>query len=608
MTYLRCGLAVALFLPFAAQSQADSLKVPETVVSASRIPTARENVGSSVTVITAEELENQQATTVYEALHQVPGVTVNNSGGVGRQTSVRIRGAQDSHTLVLINGMEVNDPSSIGGSFDFGTLSTAAIQRIEVVRGAQSGIYGSDAIGGVINIITKRGEKGFHSRAEAEAGSFNTRRGLASVSGGNPWVDFALTAQRYMTDGISAASEDRGATENDPHRQTTLQGRLGVNPVENLTLDATFRYIDSRTEFDAGAGMDDPNDRTERLERYGRISAKYKAFKNRWTQELGYGYTNIWRSSFSSPSSTVFWFQGKKEKVDYHSILQVTKGTDLVAGWEYEQERIDTQTGLDRTVDNWAYFGEIRQRLGGAHLSLAGRRDKHETFGNHGTYRATLSYRVPRVSTRLHASYGTGFKAPTPFQLFSGSGNPNLDPETSRSWDVGFEQPFLEGAVTLEATYFHNRFEDLITFVRSPSPGTYTNVNEARSRGVETGITIKPLQGLRIRGSGTWLKAENLTTGNQLVSRPGHQAHLRVDYSFTGGATVTAQLRHRGEQPDFAGTSQSFTVMDLALEVPAGDNWSLRGRIENVWDEDYEEVFGFGTRGRSAFVTVAAHY
>lgn len=576
----------------------------EVVVSASRIPTAREHVGSSVTVITGEDLERQQAATVYEALEQVPGLTLTNKGGVGRNTSVRLRGASDGHTLVLIDGMEVNDPSDPSGTFDFGTLSTAAIERIEVLRGPQSSVYGADAMGGVINIVTKRGESGLRARAEAESGSFDTRSGTASVSGGNAWGDFAVTARRYMTDGISAANEDRGATEPDPHRQTTLQGRVGAYPTDRLSLDASFRYIDSLTEIDAGGGTDDPDKHTERLERYGRVAAEYSAFRGRWTQELGYGYTSIRRAT--KPTTFTKWYQGEKDKVDYHSEVRATETTDLVLGGEWEKEVIRTEDGLDEAVENHAYFGEVRQQVAGAHLSLAGRRDEHDDFGGQTTYRATLSYRLPVVATRLHGSYGTGFKAPTPYQLYSSFGNPDLGPETSRGWDAGLEQPLFDGQLTLDATYFHNRFEDLIDFV-SFSVG-YDNVDEARTKGLEAGFTLEPVTGLRIRGAGTWLDTEDLETGDELLSRPDRKAHLRVDYRFASGASVTAQARYRSEQEDFGGESDSYTVGDLALEVPASDVWSLRGRVENVTDRDYEQVHGYGTRGRSAYVGVAASY
>jgi len=596
------GLSVAPILAISPGAMAEpSQTLEEVVVSASRIPTARENVGSSVSVITGEDIERQQVTTVYEALEQVPGVTLTNKGGVGKNTSVRIRGANDGQTLVLIDGMEVNDPSDPSGTFDFGTLSTAAIERIEILRGPQSSIYGADAMGGVINIITKRGEPGFNTRAEAEMGSYDTRSGTASVSGGNNWGDFAFTARRYMTDGISAANEERGATEPDPHRQTTFQGRVGAYPTDRLSLDASFRYIDSRTELDAGAGTDDLEKRTERLERYGRLSAEYQTFQGQWTQEVGYGYTNIWRST--KPTSSTEWYQGKKEKVDYHSEIRATGSTDLVVGAEYAQERIINETGIDETIDNGAYFGEIRQQVAGAHLSLSGRHDQHDDFGNETTYRGTLSYRVLATRTRVHGSYGTGFKAPTPYQLYSAYGNLALEPETSRGWDAGIEQPLLGGKVTARVTYFYNRFENLISF-----EGDYRNVSKARTQGLEAGLTVKPLERLTIRGSATWLDAENLDTGEELQSRPDRKAHLRVDYRLSSGATVTGQLRHRSEQPDFSGTSDAHTVADVALEVPANDHWSLRGRVENVTDLDYEEVYGYGTRGRSAYVGVTASY
>jgi vitamin B12 transporter len=584
------------------------------VVSASRLSTAQQDLGSSVSVITSEDIQKQQADSVYEALRQVPGLSITNKGGAGRQTSVRLRGAEDGHTLVLIDGMEVNDASATSNSFDFGTLSTAGIERIEVVRGPQSGVHGSDAMGGVINIVTKKGEEGLHARAEAEAGSFNTRRGQVSLSGGNGWADINLTASRFMTEGISAADENNGNTENDPHRQTTLQGTVGLNPVPGFRLDGTFRYVDSSTESDTGRPLADADVVSNELQRYGTLSAKLDTLGGRWVHEVKQGVTDIYRDSITS--FNVSKFNGQRLSTEYNSRLFFPNNLEMVLGGELETEEAENNDGLDESRRNPSGFVEIRQNAKRYTLAFAGRYDDPEDFDPEATYRATGSYRIPGWGSRLHGSYGTGYKAPTLYQLYAPDivfptftykvGNPNLESETSRGWDLGIEQAFFEDKVVADVTYFHNRFENLIEYFDNTVG--YENVSTARTRGLETSLTVTPLMNLKIRASATWLDAENLDSGEELLSRPDRKAHLRVDYSFASGASVTAQVRHRSEQPDFNGTSDAHTVADLALEVPANDVWTLKGRVENVTDLEYQEVYGYGTRGRSAYVGVSAHY
>jgi vitamin B12 transporter len=606
-------------------------QVSEVVVSASRVPLPAEEVGSAVTVIFAEEIERKQVRFVSDVLREVPGVAVSRSGTVGSFTQVRIRGAEANQTLVIIDGIEVNDPSG-GSEFDFGNLLAADIERIEVLRGPQSALYGSDAIGGVINIITKKGRGPVAARLSLEGGSFRTGQASASLRGGGDWYHFSLGGTGFTTDGISVAPESEGNSEADGHRNQTYNAKLGATPLENLEIELVGRFVKSTTETDtqpAVAGIIrtvDSDDETEIQQRTGRALVTYSLFDGAWEHILGAGFNEETADSFTDDVLT-FEADGEKARYDYQtnvffetpSVAEATHSLTLLA--EREDESQVTRSafgGSDIHITNYGFVGEYRAGLWDR-LFLSGsvRRDDNDIFKDATTFRTTAAYLHVETGTRLHLSYGTGVKNPTLFELF-GFGpnfvpNPNLKPEKSRGWDIGVEQSILGDRMTVDVTYFNNRITELI----QGAGNTAVNLGgTSKIQGMEVAAKAEIAEGLFFTGQYTYthgLDANRI----ELVRRPKHLASVNLAYEFLGQrAKVDLGIDYIGEQRDiqfsnfFATradvTLDDFVLVNLAASYELIEGVEIYGRVENLLDEDYQEVLGFSSPGIGGFVGIRA--
>jgi vitamin B12 transporter len=609
-------------------------RVPETVVTATRVPTSIDRVGNAITVITEEQIRERQVTSVADILRTVPGLAVNRSGGgPGTLTQVRIRGAEANHTLVLIDGIEVNDPAA-GSEFDFGQLLASGIERIEILRGPQSALYGSDAVGGVINIITKRGKGKPSGYASVEAGSFQTGRADAGVSGSTEQISYSLYATGYSSDGISIASRKRGFDEADGYSHRTAGGKLGFTPVEALQIDLVGRWTQARLENDGFSGTTSPNiafdtrDDTLVWQRFGRVQASLDTFGGAWQHILGASVADS-RQDFRTDKVENSTLDGSKKKFDYQS--NIFYSSDLLApaehstviGVERETERVINHSAfsdIDRDIDTKSVFAQqgitLWDRLT---LTAAGRHDWNELFADDTTWRFSGAYLFRDSGTKLKASYGTAVKAPTIFELFGFTntfqGNPNLVPERSRGWDAGIEQTFLDGRAAAEITYFDQRIEDLIEGFGNTSvnvPGV------SRARGVEISGRYSPIKSLDLVASYTYTDTRD-ANGDELVRRPQHIASFTSTYRFLENrASVTLGVDYNGNNKDleffpFPDPTQRIVLGDYTLVRIAGSykltDWlQAFGRIENAFNAQYEEVFSFATPGRAAYAGMRATF
>ena len=606
--------------PLAAQDRVQA-ELPELVVTATRVARPADRIGSSVTVITAEQLEERQEAFVGEALRTVPGVAVSRTGAFGNLTQARIRGAEGNHTLVLIDGMEVNDLGFDSG-FDFGNLLTDGIDRVEVLRGPQSTLWGGDAMGGVVNIITKRGEGPPSGSAYLEGGSFSSARASAALRGREGAAAYSLTTSRYRTHGISMAAEANGNTEADGYRNTSVLARLGVDATDWLTLEGIGRFRDSDLEtdpqpFDFETFLSRPpadgDAVSEGVERQGLLKATVGSLGGRLQGILSVQRTENDRRNLDNGSMS-YDSDGRKLKADLQGNLRWNPRNTVVFGIESEEEELTTTYQPKSDVESHAYFVQyLLTPLGGLDLSASMRRDEHQTFGGEDTFRGTASYSLERTGTRFKASYGTGFKAPTLVELFGFGGNPDLRPETNDGWDAGVVQDLANGRVRLEATWFDNRIENLIVF----TPGGLVNLGEVEARGVEVAAAVAPAPGLDLGLSYTYTDATNKGTGREQVRNPRHRLGLDAAWRVGPRFTSTLSVNHVGEQDDLdfsrpAATRQvtlgSYTTVDLTLAYRLGDRYELYGRVENLLDEDYEEVVDYGVPGRSGFVGLRARF
>lgn len=596
---------------------AERAKGPSVIVTATRVPTDPARIASSTTVITAEEIERRQFQSLPEILQSVPGLAVVRSGGFGQQASIFSRGTESNHTLFLINGVEATDPSSTGSIFQFEHILVEDIERVEVVRGPQSVLYGSDAIGAVINVITKRGAGDPTFRGTVEGGSFGTISGRAGVSGAEGPLDFALDASRYHTDGISALARRIGGDEDDAYDNSGATANLGFAPNEVLTLRGFLKLVDSNTEIDPF--MDDPDAHIDIFQVFGRAEAELTLLDGLWVPRLGLSGTNQDRDS--RDFGTEDEFTGSKIKLDLQNDLYVSDQHTLTLGGESEWDRgeADAFFSFDERIQTQAVYAQDQfafwNRLVGA---VGARLDRHSEFGTEVTWRVAPAYLIEETGTKLKASYGTGFKAPSLEDLFGGDGtgtfigNPDLQPEESRGWDVGFEQRLFEDRLAFGSTYFRNRIDDLIAIDFSTFPFQPQNLDKAETWGVESFVALQPLESIAIRLDHTWLKTEDESTGEDLLRRPRHKLNLDLAFTPVDAVTLTMGVLYVGRRDDIDAVTfgrieeDGYTVVTVAASWQVLENLRIFGRIENLLDEDYESPNGFDQPGLGAFIGLSA--
>jgi vitamin B12 transporter len=593
------------------------------VVTANRTPTPAAEVGSAVTVITRQELEDRQIRQVSDVLRAMPGVAVNRGGPVGQLTQIRIRGSEGNQTLVLIDGVEVNDPSA-GSEFDFAHLMADDIERIEVLRGPQSALYGSDAVGGVVNIVTRRGDGPVGSTASIEGGGYGTVRGQASVSGGTDQYDFLFGTAGLTTDGISAADRRLGNSEADGYRNGTAYAKVGLHPSELVDIDVVGRYTRFRSDLDGfagGVGAIDTKDDVDGSTFLGRVQGKLTLLDGRWDHIVGLSTTEDSRD-YRSDGDITSTYRGKTTRLDYQTNLTLDSETLLPAqhrltlAADHEEQQADSDSdfaSFTRGIGSTGLVGQYQLGLFDS-LFLTGsiRHDINDLFRDTTTYRLTAAYQVEATGTKLRASYGTGVKNPSLFELYGYTntyrGNPALKPESARGWDAGFDQQIWGDRVVFDATYFDQRISDLIVGTGQSS----TNLDGTSvARGVELGLTVTPVDDLTIRASYTYTDAHD-ATGAELVRRPRNLASLDVNYRFLdGAANLNLGIDYNGRQKDLAFdaaynsspvTLHGYTLVNLGGSYQVNGAVQVYGRIDNLLDEAYEEVWSYGTPGRAGYL------
>lgn len=583
------------------------------VVTATRVEVPANTVGSSLTVVDGEQLRARQCVSIVDALRGVPGVDLTQSGGRAGLAAGYIRGAQSEQMLVLVDGIELNDPVKPGRGVDLSSIPIENIERIEVLRGPQSTLYGADAIGGVVNIITRQGRGPAAGTVKVEGGSFNTWNESVEASGGDTRGHFAVGASREDSGGISSASKKNGNTEKDGYDRTELSGRFGWTPAAAYGVDGVVRWTRSNSDYDGFANGKpvDSDDHAEQDRLLAGANGRLSLLDGRWKQRLGVAMVDHQRDDFSSMGASSF--DSRLRQCDWQNDLRVGERQTVTAGLEYEEETAksvyEAMGYIDRfdrhTARNKAAYLQDSVTAGPVSAAAGVRVDSHDAFGSETTWRVAPVYAVEGTGTRLKASYGTGFKAPSLFQLYSAYGSPDLDPETSRGWDAGVEQDLMDERVTAGVTFFRNDFEDMIDYDFALS--RYGNVGRAAARGVEAFVTARPTDALTVRASYTYTDTENKDTGAALWRRPRNKASIDAAYAFTSKARGGASVVYVGERTDidYAAyqtiTLDSYVLAGLRAEYDLRKHVTLFGRVENLLDEQYEEVFGYGTPGRAGY-------
>jgi vitamin B12 transporter len=617
ITILLSAVPLARALAQAPASQV--VELPPIVVSATGIPTPADQVASSVTVITADDLQREQRRTLPDALASVPGLNIVQSGGPGGLTSVFMRGTNSNHVKVLIDGIDATDPSSPNQTFDFGQLLTSDIERIEVLRGPQSGLYGADAIGGVISITTKKGEGSPKAHGSAEGGSFGTFNQTAGLSGSVANFNYAFNVAHYRSTDTPVTPLELlppGRQRiNDRYDNWTYSTRLGADLSDTFGVNVVARYIDSKLSFTGDDFSVFPSvpaaSQGTQVDHqlFTRGEAAWSLLDGRFKTYFGIGYADALTWS-QSPGFDPTTNKGDRVKLDWRGVATLDPDHTLVLGLENETFRLRTDTTSAQNANQAAYV-ELQSRFAERVFLVSNlRHDENDAFGGHATWRIAPAVILPGTETRLKASYGTGFKAPSLSQLyvnfpaFNFFGNPNLKPEESTGYDVGFEQPIANDRLRFGATYFHNDITNLITSTRT----SYINIGQATTRGVEAFATVALTDQLTLRADYTYTVAINDITGRPLLRRPKNKASLAAGWEATDQLTLSSTILYVGSWVDISRdgsvsgiNAPATTVVNMAANYAATEHLSVFGRIDNLFNRRYQDPIGFDRRGLGVF-------
>lgn len=603
------------------------------VTAATRTEQSLDKVGQTVSVIDLAEIERRQTQNVADILRTIPGVTIARNGTIGGVASVFIRGAESDQTVALIDGVKLNDPSSVGGGFNFGNLMTGNIERIEVLRGSQSVLWGSQAIAGVVNMVTRRPTEELQVNARGEYGFRDTVNLVANASGKAGPLSASVGAGWFRTDGISNFAESRGGVERDGYENFGANANFNLAISEAISLDARGWYSRGTLNLDGFApptfAFGDVNEEGITRELVGYTGLNVALFDGRFRNRIGFALTDTKRrnTALDGPPAETFRGEGRNERLEYQGIVDIAKGWEVTFGLEQEISRFNSSSfgGPEARARARLYSG-YAQVVGtiteGFTVTGGVRHDDHDRFGGATTFGASAVYNLAATGTTVRASYAEGFKVPSLFQLFSNFGNTTLQPERSQGWDAGITQSLVDGRLELSATYFQRDSEDLILFIGCRAPftgictnrpfGTYDNVGLARARGAEFAVTMRPTDSLSVQVTHGYVDSRNRAAGTvnfdrRLPRRPENATSLLVDYRWPFGLETGFTLTNVSAAFENAANTlrlPGYTLGDIRAMMPLGKNLELTARIENLFDESYETALNFGQMPRAGYVGV----
>jgi vitamin B12 transporter len=623
-------MVLVIFIASVQVGHAQETKPPEmktlepVVVTATKVETPQERIGATVTVIAADEIRTYNYDRIEEALRTVPGVDIQRSGGLGKTTSITIRGAGSSQVQVLVDGMRVKSPTL--GSADLSELTLAGIDRIEIVRGPQATLHGADAIGGVVNIITRKGAGPVSGTTWFEGGSYETFRESAGVQGAYRGFNVNLSGSRL---------DSNGQFPNDDTGQTSVGGRVGYDFPWKGELSLTGRY----TRLDLGLPINttvprvilDPNQESQTETYLATLAYKQDLF-GWWHLNARYGqwWNNQGFQNSPPPATdtvTISQIDTRRVEGELINSFDLTRWDTLTLGAEHRSEVGRNTTGgtspsrFREDINTTSLYAQDEVRiLERVFLTGGVRRDDNDVFGGETTGRASAAVLFKETGSKLRFAWGTGFRAPTINDLFfPGFGNPALQPETSESYEIGVDQKLWKNRLRAGLTFFHNRFQNLIQFGFDPVTGQFLpqNVGRARTEGVESSVEVDPLDWMTLYANYTFTDTEELSTGRELRRFPRHRVNTGVTVTpvdrlmlFLQARVVSSQL----ELPSTGARNPGYSTIDTGgtfrLLGRAGvmERLELTARVQNLTDERYDEVRGFRALGFNALVGLRAYY
>jgi vitamin B12 transporter len=623
----------------ASAAHAEAAEADTIVVTAFRAPVAQEDNANSVTVLDAEQLAKAQPIAVSDILLRTPGVSMSRNGGYGGATSLRIRGADAGETVMVIDGMRLSDPSSTAGGYSFSNLMLDDIERIEILRGPQSILWGSDAIGGVVNVTTRKPVKPFEGSFAAEGGSNQTVSVRAGLGGTSQAVDWRLAGSTFTTDGISARSN---GTEPDGYTRHSGSGTVTVRLAPGVSLDLRGYWSHSRNDFDGSSGDSAAYGLTAEWSGYAGLN--FALLDGRLVNRVAVLQAETDRENYD-PARRIrqinFDAHGRVRRFEYQGTYRASDKLQLVFGAERDEQRMTSAspsnslapyTLLPNAADTNSVYGQVRfSPLIGLTFNAGARYDHQSRFGGNSVVSAGAAYTPDGGATILRASFDEGYKAPSLYQMFSAYGVADLRPEKAKGWEVGVEHGFGK-VLRLSAAWFHRDTENLIDFAYCPTsgaqpavcfiPGTtttrfgyYANIANSQARGLELTATVR-LGMLFAEGNHSWIKAEDRSAGSaffgrQLARVPRHLANLEAGVELSSGLRGSVAARYAG--PTFNSASStavlgSYWLVDLRAQWKVAERLTLQARVENLADKRYETATGYSALGRTIYVGVRSRF
>lgn len=593
---------LCLVLPLGAAQAATALNTIN--VTAHRMARTTDQTLAAVTVVTRQDIEGSQAKDITQLLDGTQGVSLSNNGGLGKTTSIRLRGTNSNQVLVLVDGVRIG--SATLGTVSLQDIPLAQVERIEIVRGPRSQLYGADAVGGVIQIFTKRGQPGTQVSAAMEYGSHNTRRVALGVNGAQDNLEYGINLSDLQTDGFSALKNNN--PDEDGYNNRSLSGHLGYRFANGLKLSLSGLRAKGENEYDSAWGPANFYD-SDSLQQSLVGKLEYSPSEI-WDITLSLGESRDEMTTYVNDAFNSL-FNTKRRQFAWQNDIALSEESVLTLGVDYLKDEVEGTSNYSVSErDNKALFAQYQAAFGANDVVIGLRHDDNEAFGDYNT--GNLSWGRELTETlRLVASYGTGFRAPTFNDLYyqdpwGSNGNPNLTPEESKSMELSLRGGQTWGEWNLNL--FRTDIDGLIDWVEI-APFTYQpqNVDRARIDGLEAGLSTE-LAGWQLRGSLTLLDPRNRATGNQLTDRSKRTLRIDLDRTFGMtelGATLNARSRSYSDTANTLETD-GFGTLDLRAARHLNRDWTLRGQVRNLFDRDYETIRTYNTGGRELFVSL--HY
>ncbi len=624
-TILAAGVC-ALALTGPGWTQDDTQQTDEVIelkaitVTANRTPTEKDKVGSKVEEVSQADIEAKSRPVLSDYLNLLPGVSVTSNGGLGTQSGLFVRGLGSKYVKTLYNGIDISDPANTQVQTHYQYLLTGGVSNIEVLKGSQGTLYGSSAIAGLIDISTLgEAENGLHHTVEAEGGSFGTVRGRYGFMAVNDGSRFAANISGLHTDGISAAD---GFPEKDSYENVTLDLAAEHRISEAFSIFGSALYIDAKADFD-DPGADNLANHNLNKTMAGRFGVNFDLMDGRSKNTLSIQGFKMDRDSIGIYGTDNFI--GKRQKIDYQGSFEIAEHLLLQYGTDYERQEAETETldwvkfppsnhinsSYSHTISGiWTQF--TLEPIEDLIITTGFRHDEHSEFGGHTTYRSTASYLLSDTGTRLHSSLGTGFRAPSLYELYDPSyGNDTLKPEKSISFDIGVEQRFLGDRLNLDLTYFRLEVDDLIDWVMDDPVnygGHYFQIpGTTRSQGVEASFSYAATDWLDLGGSYTYTDSRK-QDDTRNVRVPRHAVVLSAEARPAEKWTLGADMKFAADVVDTTGKLDDYVLLNAKVAYQITESTQIYLRGENLLNENYQTVKGYGTPGISAFAGIKAKF